>query len=555
MKIFMCGTENINKKTLYNQLPYDVVSAIDNIIKESTDIIIGDCFGIYELVQKYLNSTGYRNVKVYVLGSKTKARHNIGNWEEKHFQIDGKRRTAYSMRIEKDFQMAHDADEGIGIWDGKSIGTFINLLNLTILGKKSRVYLLNENKWIDIKSIEDLKAYRGNRCEWTVDDIRFVLDRCGFSNEMIEHLVPFSDYGDYDISDYAKDQQDVYCYGITDIICQAPIALKEKESLFDFLMKKRNLKFNIYNNVYKSLKTEEKWKKIKKNIKDLVDWTYDDGWSYMWEARDEIRDAINMMDDYLTEYEGEGLFYLFSEWYDTDSFVEKSFGNGLFSSIKEVMNYINNEKEDDDLNDHYYRIESWKPENSKFGHYKKIHKCDYYIFDGRICWFEKMSPKAQDNGNTYYIPASRRLSSGEIDLNRSVPYRTGDIVRIDCRPFGPPFHAMILESRSLYDCCFPTIIFKVPFTDKWRMTSLKHKRFYKHAELGSYEPMLSPLYRLKKVKPEEMTEDDDILIRLSNTLEKDEEKASKIWKMWREEYDIYEDIGIETMKKIFNKLI
>ena len=63
MKIFICGTENINKKTLYNQLPYDVVSVIDNIIKESADIIIGDCFGIYELVQKYLNSTGYRNVK------------------------------------------------------------------------------------------------------------------------------------------------------------------------------------------------------------------------------------------------------------------------------------------------------------------------------------------------------------------------------------------------------------------------------------------------------------------------------------------------------------
>ncbi len=28
MKIFICGTENINKKTLYNQLPYDVVSAM-----------------------------------------------------------------------------------------------------------------------------------------------------------------------------------------------------------------------------------------------------------------------------------------------------------------------------------------------------------------------------------------------------------------------------------------------------------------------------------------------------------------------------------------------
>ncbi len=274
----------------------------------------------------------------------------------------------------------------------------------------------------------------------------------------------------------------------------------------------------------------------------------------MWEARDEINDAINMMDDYLTEYEDEGLFYLFSEWYDTDLFVEKSFGTGLFSSIKEVMNYVNNEKEDDDQNDHYYRLESWKPENPNLGHYKKIHKYNYYIFDGRVCWFEKMSPKAQDNGNTYYIPASRRFSSGEIDLNRSVPYRTGDIVRIDCRPFGPPFNAMILESRSLYDCCFPTMIFKVPFTDKWRMTALKHRSFYYHAELGSYESMLSPLYRLRRVKPEEMTKEDEVLIHLSNILRNDEEKASKIWELWRVESGIDEDIGIKTMKNIFSKI-
>ncbi|MCR5105615.1 MAG: hypothetical protein K6B68_14365 [Eubacterium sp.] len=159
--------------------------------------------------------------------------------------------------------------------------------------------------------------------------------------------------------------------------------------------------------------------------------------------------------------------------------------------IKEVMNYINNEKEDDDLNEHYYRVEFWKTKDQKNGDYKKTHKFDYYIFDGKICWFEKMRPKVKDNGNTYFLPESRMYSSGIIDLNRSVPYRAGDIVQIDCRPFGPPFHAMILETKELYDCCFPTMIFKVPFTDEWRITALKHKRFYKHAEVGFYEPMLT----------------------------------------------------------------
>ncbi len=56
---------------------------------------------------------------------------------------------------------------------------------------------------------------------------------------------------------------------------------------------------------------------------------------------------------------------------------------------------------------------------------------------------------------------------------------------------------------------------QLPFTDEYRITALKHKRFYKHAEVGFYEPMLSPLFRLRRVKPEEMTEEDEALKRRS----------------------------------------
>ncbi len=66
--------------------------------------------------------------------------------------------------------------------------------------------------------------------------------------------------------------------------------------------------------------------------------------------------------------------------------------------------------------------------------------------------------------------------------------------------------------------------------------------------------MLSPLYRLRRVKPEEMTKEDEVLIHLSNILRNDEEKASKIWELWRVESGIDEDIGIKTMKNIFSKI-
>ena len=74
MKIFISGSKNIN-----NHLPDRILELIDSIIMEGTDIIIGDCLGIDKMVQKYLDSVGYRNVTVYVSGSKPAARNNIGN--------------------------------------------------------------------------------------------------------------------------------------------------------------------------------------------------------------------------------------------------------------------------------------------------------------------------------------------------------------------------------------------------------------------------------------------------------------------------------------------
>ena len=44
--------------------------------------------------------------------------------------------------------------------------------------------------------------------------------------------------------------------------------------------------------------------------------------------------------------------------------------------------------------------------------------------------------------------------------------------------------------------------------------------------------MLSPLYRLRKIKEEEIAEDDQKLLELSKIVSGDEEKAAKIWENW-----------------------
>ena len=39
------------------------------------------------------------------------------------------------------------------------------------------------------------------------------------------------------------------------------------------------------------------------------------------------------------------------------------------------------------------------------------------------------------------------------DVNLPVPFHAGDIVTIDCRPFAPVSHAVILEVGDNCDCC------------------------------------------------------------------------------------------------------
>ena len=219
---------------------------------------------------------------------------------------------------------------------------------------------------------------------------------------------------------------------------------------------------------------------------------------------------------------------LFTEWYDTDELRLKSESCGLFTSTHAIEKYIENEECDNDTDEGYYRMESWDAYDTKW----ENPRYDYYYYRGKICWFEKLIPQKQEHGNTYYMPENREFAGGSLDLSFGLPYKPGDIVLIDCRPFGPPFHAMILEARDQWDCCFPNIVFKYPGTDDWTLTPLKHRRLYKDIGWYTDEPMLSPLYRLRRVQEEEFTEMDEQLMKLSKMVSGSEEKAAKVWEKW-----------------------
>ena len=508
MKLFISGSKDMKRWGKDHELPEAVLFKLDQLMGNGDSILIGDARGTDACVQKYLHNKRYHNVTVYVAGAKSMTRNNIGSWEEKHVGIHG--RTGYSMYIEKDFQMSQDADAGIAIWDGESKGTFINMVCLAAQGKMCSVYLLAESRWVEVRSLNDLKDYAGEPDVWEAELIKETLASCGFSKEMQSFL---------------SCERRISGPDLIDTVCQAPISLHEKLMLLQRLGKFRNLKYEVYQEALRNAAQKEGWPALKKKIRALADWRANGIWTDLWDAQQEILFAEKTS---ISDADDERIWYLFEEWYDTDSFIEKSSGAGMFRNLEAAMDYAEKEEADSITGEGWYRAEVWDPADVGW----KEKRYDYYIYDGKVCWFEKLYPKEQYYGNSYYKCESRQFTAGCLGLNLCTPYKTGDIVHIDCSPFGPPFYAMIIESRDQYEFYSPSIIFQVPYTDKWRLTPLKHKRFYKHAEINSYEPMLSPLYRIRKVRPNELTGEDEQLRHLGDILAGDEEKAKAVLEAW-----------------------
>ncbi|SKB93292.1 hypothetical protein SAMN06296386_109120 [Lachnospiraceae bacterium] len=512
MKVFISGSKSLIDNTM---LPKSVQSCLNKIISEGHEIFIGDCWGTDTVVQTYLRKVKYKKVVVYVSGSKGSTRNNLGHWTENHFSTNGS--TPYVYRIEKDFHMTEDCDYGVAIWDGDSKGTFINMLCLCALNKTCSLYHLKEERWIEINELEDLRKLSGPEGAISEEDILEVLTKCGFSDEMRQYLTF---------------EKTISPYSLLDIICGAPITLDEKSHLLSLIGKKRNLKYDAFTSVAENIKQRKDFNSIKHDIRALADYKGKDAiWNMIYDRYKEILAAKEGLYSGSVDLYPDKPLNLFAEWYDTEELQLKSSSCGIFTNPKLIETYIENEESDNDADEGFYRAEAW----DMYDHDWSNPRYDYYYYNGKICWFEKLIPKKQDNGNTYYMVENRDFSCGRHDLNLSTPYKPGDIVLIDCRPFGPPFHAMILEARHQYDCCFPNIIFHFPGTEEWEISSLKHKEFFDEIRSAFYVPMLSPLYRIKKVGKQEMTEDDDRLIILSNVISGNEEKAERVWQNLRSE--------------------
>lgn len=136
MKVFISGSKSIS------ELPDEARSQLDTFIATDAEILVGDCYGVDAVVQKYLDSKGYSNVTVYYSGE-TPRNNFVTGAKVCSCAESANGLTGSAFHYVKDIQMAQDCDTALMVWDGKSKGTAENIRRMKEMGKPYRI--INED--------------------------------------------------------------------------------------------------------------------------------------------------------------------------------------------------------------------------------------------------------------------------------------------------------------------------------------------------------------------------------------------------------------------------
>lgn len=177
----------------------------------------------------------------------------------------------------------------------------------------------------------------------------------------------------------------------------------------------------------------------------------------------------------------------------------------IFERIQEYLGYL----EDDEKELTWFNVEKWSPDGT--GRLKNDY--DYTVFGTEVCYVtHNSSPRWDWPG-----------FSTDRDLNLPVPFHSGDIVTIDCRPFAPVSHAVILEIGDNRDCCCLQALYHAD-DGIWDTGAVKHGFILpKHTSAG-----LSPLYRLSSFRGK-LQDEERLLERVSRYLNGDESRGAVLW--------------------------
>lgn len=143
-----------------SRLNTQVLERLDSIIEKRIPVLVGDANGADKAVQEYLYEKHYEDVEVFC--SDGVCRNNIGGWPVRSIPTKTRRRDAQFYSA-KDRAMAVEATVGLMIWDGKSVGTLLNVYRLLTAGKKAVVYAVPERRFLEFRTGTEWERFLADR--------------------------------------------------------------------------------------------------------------------------------------------------------------------------------------------------------------------------------------------------------------------------------------------------------------------------------------------------------------------------------------------------------
>ena len=373
-------------------------------------------------------------------------------------------------------------------WNGPDTKAFLSLLKCVEKNDSVEV-AVQSGKVKTVSTLEDIRSLlppRKEQTELSAQEYADVLETFLPSKEMREYL-----------SDMELDT-----YQIIDMILGAPVPLQVKAEYCHRLSARDDLFHHVLDRCGEPDNDfEAEWELEHEEIL-----------SFSKHAR-EIQTAL----DELTLKPGEVLL-LNEAWYDEDDRDKnESRGSVPFLSLDTALRYIRDEMKEEDWDEEtacWTKLEKWAPgENGELEF-----RYAYYLIRDEVVFFRKKVRQSMNAWMRYQ--ETYCYSDSSRDLNLPIPYRPGDIVEINCLPFAPVKHVLLLEVGN--GCCEVSCLYPAK-GGTWETGALKHGDF-----MGAYEPMLSPLYRIasydKYLPPDERP-----LKFVQAYIGSDPEKGAQLW--------------------------
>ena len=480
-QVFIGGSKTIN------ELNDTEIKLLDELMRDEVQILIGDCFGADKLVQEYLYKNNYE--KVYVYTSVNEPRVNIGLWSVCWCKTDNS--TGYLKHMQKDLRMAKSCDYGIMFWDEESKGTFVNLLELVKMGKPATLVLHESGDCEKIETFDDLRKYAD--AENKGDEYRFYDYISGDKyGGMFRTFLHSEDMGLYMLDKW------IHKWNVAYMISNCPISLSVKRYWLEELSNHECLLNEFLNIAIQAADVKEMNEDLAENYK----------MSFLCYAG-KYRNAINNLN-----LEPGELFFLSRCWFDRKQMHDNSETICPFNSIDDVYKFI--DKDTEEVNEinyqrdkrgkyplYWYELEKWVP--NKLGSYDKTYS---YILKG--------------SDVDYYEDSEQNSFQDNMSLNLPMPFKPGDIVKIDCTPFSPALLAVILEAGDNRDGCYPTALVKKPDIG-WDIAGVKSGHV-----LYGIDSILSTHYRIEKYN-RKLPKDLELLKTVSNYIDGSEARGNFIW--------------------------